>query len=298
MVAASRRRTIRSSISPRSARRWRRATRWSLKPSPYTPWTALAWAASPPSTPTSPRAYSTWSPPRTAIGEVLRHPPRRRHGHLHRLDRRRPADHGGRPPHHQAACSSSWAASRPASSSTTPTSRPGVDRRCSPCAPTPARAAPTPPACSSPGRYDEAVEAAGDHAPGCPRATRATATMTGPLVTGPSASERVRGLHRAGRRRGRAARRRRRLAQQLERAATSSPPSSPTSTTRRHHRPGGDLRAGPRRDPLRGRGRRGRHRQRLDLGLSGAVSARRPDGPCGSPAGSAPAPSASTAASW
>ena len=72
-----------------------------------------------------------------------------------------------------------------------------------------------------------------------------------------------RGLHQEGRRGGRAARHRRRPArgprQRLVRAADG--------VRRRRqlddHRPGGDLRSGARGDPLRHRGRRGAHRQRL-----------------------------------
>ena len=82
---------------------------------------------------------------------ALQRPPGRP-GVLHRLHRHRPQGHGRRPPRRSRRCSSSWAASRRSSSSTTPTwpAPPGWPP--SPRAPTPARAAPSPPASWCPGR--------------------------------------------------------------------------------------------------------------------------------------------------
>jgi hypothetical protein len=87
-------------------------------------------------------------------GRGHRHPPRRRHGQLHRLHpRRHPGRRAGRPHGASAPSPSSWAASRPTSSSTTWRARPR-HRRCArasaPPTSTRARPAPPSPACSCP----------------------------------------------------------------------------------------------------------------------------------------------------
>ena len=165
-------------------------------------------------------------------------------------------------------------------------------------APVTARCAAPTPGCSCPARrYDEAVDAlaaaAAGHArrrPARPGHRRRPAGRRAPARPG-------RGLHRLGRRRGRPGRR----------PAAAGPTHLARGLVRRADdlrrrrqrdagRPGGDLRPGPRRHPLRRRRRRRPHRQRLaTTACPAACGPRTPPGRSPSPGGCAPAASASTA---
>ena len=189
-----------------------------------------------------------------------RDPPRHRQGRLHRVDRRRQADHGPAAPSGSPGCRSSWAASRPRSCATTPTSpSPSPASWAAACtcrarcaAPTPASSSPAPATTRRSRPPAAAAEAIPYGDPFDPK------TVVGPLVA-ERQRDAGRGLHRVGRRRGRPRRRRRRagpahLPEGLVRAA-----DDPRRRRQRHAGgPRGDLRAGAVVHPLRRRGRRRR----------------------------------------
>ena len=198
--------------------------------------TPPASAGSSPSRPTSRPAWSTSSRRRTtSVGEELIARPARRPDLVHRLDRDRQAHHGEGRRHAEARCSSSSAASRPTSSSTTPTSRPTL-----PMAPhascihagqgcamtTRMLAAPV----RATTRASRSLKAGVRERP--LRRPDRPGEPAGPADQRQAARAGAR-LHREGQGRGRPARRRRRPRRRTStRATSSSRRCSPTSTTR------------------------------------------------------------------
>ena len=201
--------------------------------------------------------------------------PRRRQGLVHRLDRGRSADHAACVGHDQEGARSSWAASRPTSSTRTPTWTPPSTARCGRPSSTRARSASRAPALLVPESiHDEFVELLVARARARSRsATRSTTTPTWVRWCRRSSSRPVERYVRIGREEG---------AKPVLGGGRPTPTAStaahffqPDDLRRRRQldddRPGGDLRPGAVGHPVRDRRRGGGDRQRLDLRAGGGV---------------------------
>ena len=278
---------------------------------------------SPPATPScSSRRPTRRSTPRASAGSIAEHtdiprgrgqrrhrvgPPRRRGAHalaegrphlLHRLDRGRQADHGeGRGDDEAPLPRARRQVGHDRARRRRPRRRLHDGHRARAC--TPARAAPSRPACCCRGRATtRASRSSRASTRASRRAIRRTRHALRPGDLGQAARPRPSATSSKGIDEGaNAARRRRRRARRARQGLLRQAHAVRRRRQLDDHRPGGDLRPGAGRHPVRRRRRRRPHRQRQPLrpgrqrACRARSSARWP-----SPAASAPASSASTAA--